>query len=400
MIIGTPFRKSSRRVLLLGSGELGREIVFTLQRFCCEVTAASSYPEAPAQQTAQKSITADLTNSEQLLQIIHQEKPDIIFTEIEYIAYDALLKAEKTGLSRVIPSAHAVETAIHREKTRRLAAEELCLVTSAYEFASSCDELLSVIKNKIGYPCVVKPMTSFSGKGQSIVSTEEEVASSWDRAQNEPLVHHPRVIVESFLEFDYEITLLAVRHELPTGKYVVDFCDPIGQVQHNGNYHESWQPSDISAKALERAHTFSSLIVNRLGGVGLFGVEFFVRGEEVWFSEISSRPHDTGLVTLCSQYQSEFELHVRAALGFPIDVQLREPGASHVIASQIEAEDVVYDNLAAALSYPKTSVHLFGKPKSMINRRMGISLANGQTTDEARFTAKKAAQSVIIRKAR
>ncbi|WP_175330215.1 formate-dependent phosphoribosylglycinamide formyltransferase [Candidatus Ichthyocystis hellenicum] len=392
MIIGTPFAKSSLRVLLLGSGEIGKEIVFSLQRFGCEVTAASSYPKAPAQQTAQKSITADLTDPDQLMHIIHQEKPEIIIAaEVESIAYEVLSHVEKVGLSRVIPSSQAIETAINCEKMRKLAVEELGLVTSAYDFANSCDELLSVVKNKIGYPCIVKPITS--KKDQLVVNAEEDAISAWSKFQNES-----RVIVESFLEVDYEVSLLTVRHQLPNGQFEIGFCDPIGQLQHDGNFRESWQPADISPKALERTHHFARLIVDRLGGVGLFGIEFFVRGEEVWFSEATYSPSNSGLVTLCSQYQSEFDLHVRAALGLPVDLQLREPGASCAILSPVEAEDVVYNDVYAALSYPKTSIILSGEPQSCIGRRMGFALATGKTTDEARFAARKSAQSIVIKK--
>ncbi|CUT17489.1 MULTISPECIES: formate-dependent phosphoribosylglycinamide formyltransferase [Candidatus Ichthyocystis] len=394
MIIGTPFTKSSLRVLLLGSGEIGKEIVFSLQRLGCEVTAASSYPKAPAQQTAQKSITADLSDPDQLLHIVHQEKPDIIIvSELGSIAYEVLSHIEKVGLSRVIPSSQALDITTNREKMRKLAVEELGLVTSAYDFANSYDELLEVVKNKIGYPCIIKPTTSFSGTDQTVVSSEEDLLLAWSKSQSSS-----SVIVESFLEVDNEITVLTIRHQLPNGQFDVGFCDPVGQIKHNGNFHESWQPADISPKALERTHHFARLIVDRLGGIGLFGVEFFVRGEEVWFSEVRPSPHNSGLVTLCSQYQSEFDLHVRAALSLPVDLQLREPGASHAIVSPVEAEDVVYDNIYTALSYPKTNIIIFGEPRSCIGKCIGIALATGKNTDEARFAAMKSAKSIEIKK--
>lgn len=401
MIIGTPFTQSALRVLLLGSGGLSKEISIVLQNFGIEVTAASVYPQAPAQQISQKAITVDLSDGEELGKIIQQEKPHYIFTETESVSHDVLEHVEKTGLSTVVPMAQAISKTTNREKIKQIASMQLGLTTAAFDSAESPEELESLIENKIGYPCLIKPTLSSSEQGQSVINTPEEIKNAWEKANSSvrSSTQCGTVLVESFLEFDYEITLLTVSHKTPEGKNSISFCAPIAHARLGGDYHESWQPAEIPCKALARAKQYAHMMVQYLGGTGLFGVDFFVRGEEVWFSDISARPHEAGFVTLCTQHHSEFELHIRAALGLGIDVNLRSPGAMHTLLSSIHASEVVYENLPQALSNPQVSLRLFGKPNAWIKRKMGFVLANGHDTNEARFSARKAAQEIIIRAA-
>ncbi|HLX02301.1 MAG TPA: formate-dependent phosphoribosylglycinamide formyltransferase [Trinickia sp.] len=391
---GTPLSKSATRVMLLGAGELGKEVIIALQRLGVEVIAVDRYPNAPGHQVAHRAHVIDMTDRNALIDLVKAERPHLIVPEIEAIATDALAEIEAANLAEVIPTARATQLTMNREGIRRLAAEELSLATSPYAFAQSLDELKTAIA-KIGYPCVVKPVMSSSGKGQSVLKSEADVEPAWQYAMAGGRVNHGRVIVEGFIEFDYEITQLTVRAIDPaSGGTQTYFCEPVGHVQVAGDYVESWQPQPMSALALERSRDISHKVTSALGGRGLFGVELFVRGDDVWFSEVSPRPHDTGLVTLCSQRFSEFELHARAILGLPVDTSLREPGASAVIYGGLEAAGIAFEGVRDALAVPFTDLRLFGKPESFKKRRMGVALATGRDTDEARERAKTAAARV------
>jgi phosphoribosylglycinamide formyltransferase 2 len=394
MNIGTPFSSSATRVMLLGSGELGKEVIIALQRFGVEVIAVDRYPHAPGQQVAHRAHTISMTDGAALRALIEQEKPHLIVPEIEAIAIDALAEIESAGLATIIPTARAVQLTMNREGIRRLAAETLGLPTSPYAFASSLDEMRAAIDGGIGYPCFIKPVMSSSGKGQSRVTGPEEVEAAWNYAATGGRVDQGRVIVEGQIDFDYEITQLTVRAKNASGEIETYFCDPIGHVQVKGDYVESWQPQAMSQKALERAREISKAVTDNLGGLGLFGVELFVKGDQVWFSEVSPRPHDTGMVTMASQRLSEFELHARAILGLPADVSLRAPGASAVIYGGVESTNLTYEGVDAALAVPETDIRLFGKPESFERRRMGVALATGKDVEEARSRAKLAAGKV------
>ncbi|KAB2915324.1 MAG: formate-dependent phosphoribosylglycinamide formyltransferase [Dechloromonas sp.] len=394
MKIGTPLSPSATRVMLLGAGELGKEVIIALQRLGVEVIAVDRYADAPGHQVAHRAHVIPMTDGKALRQLIEQERPQLIVPEIEAIATDILVDIEAAGLAEVIPTARAAKLTMNREGIRRLAAEVLGLPTSPYRFADSLRELQGAIDSGIGYPCIVKPVMSSSGKGQSLVRAPADVEKAWDYAAKGGRVNQGRVIVEGFIDFDYEITLLTVRARDADGEVRTHFCAPVGHVQVAGDYVESWQPQPMSAAARERAEHIAATVTSALGGRGLFGVELFVKGDMVWFSEVSPRPHDTGLVTLCTQRFSEFELHARAILGLPVDTTLREPGASAVIYGGMEEKGIAFEGIEQALAVPRSDLRLFGKPEAFARRRMGVALANGADTDEARERAKRAAATV------
>jgi phosphoribosylglycinamide formyltransferase 2 len=394
--IGTPLSASATKVMLLGSGELGKEVIIALQRLGVEVVAVDRYANAPGHQVAHRAHVIAMTDGVALRRLIEQERPQLIVPEIEAIATDALADVERDGLAQVIPTARAVRLTMNREGIRRLAAEELGLPTSPYRFADGLGTLEEAIETTpgIGYPCIVKPVMSSSGKGQSVVRSRADVPSAWQYAESAGRVRGSRVIVEGFIDFDYEITLLTVRASGVDGAVQTYFCEPVGHVQVNGDYVESWQPQPMSAAALAAARDIASRITAELGGRGVFGVELFVKGDDVWFSEVSPRPHDTGMVTMATQVQSEFELHARAILGLPVDVRLRAPGASAVIYGGIEGRGIRYDDVAHALAVPESDLRLFGKPEAYKKRRMGVALATGSDIAEARDRAKECARRV------
>ena len=393
-VIGTPLSPSATRVMLLGAGELGKEVIIALQRLGVETIAVDRYADAPGMQVAHRSHVVSMTDGTALRALIKQEKPHLVVPEIEAIATDLLLEIEREGLAEVIPTARATSLTMNREGIRRLVAEELGLPTSPYAFAGSLDELQAAIDAGIGYPCLVKPTMSSSGKGQSLLRSAHDVAKAWDYAMQGGRVSQGRVIVEGFIDFEYEITLLTVRARAASGAIETFFCAPVGHIQVNGDYVESWQPQPMSAVALERSRAIAAAVTGSLGGRGLFGVELFVKGDQVWFSEVSPRPHDTGLVTLASQRFSEFELHARAILGLPVDITLRAPGASAVIYGAMNAKGIAFAGVAEALAVPDSDLRLFGKPESFIKRRMGVAVATGKDVDEARQRAKLAASRV------
>jgi phosphoribosylglycinamide formyltransferase 2 len=394
MQIGTPLSPSALRVMLLGAGELGKEVIIALQRLGVEVIAVDRYANAPGQQVAHRAHVISMTDGAALRQLIEQEKPHLIVPEIEAIATDTLVEIEAEGLAEVIPTARAARLTMNREGIRRLAAEELGLPTSPYRFADSLAELQAAIDAGIGYPCIVKPVMSSSGKGQSLLRGPADVEKAWDYAASGGRVNQGRVIVEGLIDFDYEITLLTVRACDQSGVVQTYFCAPIGHIQVAGDYVESWQPQAMAPAALEKAQQIAAAVTGNLGGRGLFGVELFIKGDMVWFSEVSPRPHDTGLVTLCSQRFSEFELHARAILGLPVDTALREAGASAVIYGGMAESGIAFSGLAEALAVPRSDLRLFGKPDSFVKRRMGVAVANGDNTDQARQRAKLAASKV------
>jgi phosphoribosylglycinamide formyltransferase 2 len=388
MRIGTPLTSNAVKVMLLGSGELGKEVIIELQRLGVETIAVDRYANAPAQQVAHRAHVIDMTDAKALRALVEQECPHLIVPEIEAIATDELVRIEADGLAKIIPTAFATHTTMNRERIRKLAVEDLKLPVSPYAFASSFEELQAGAE-RVGYPCFVKPVMSSSGKGQSRLKGPADVAKAWDNALSSGRVKSARVIVEGEIKFDFEITLLTVRSKDGT-----HFCETIGHVQVDGDYVESWQPQPMSKPALEKAHHIARAVTAKLGGLGIFGVELFVKGDDVWFSEVSPRPHDTGLVTLVSQYQSEFALHARVILGLPVSTALKSPGASAVIYGGVDAKGIAFDGVAAALADPQIELRLFGKPESHLKRRMGVALARGANTDEAREKAKKAASLV------
>ena len=394
LIIGTPLSPSSTRVMLLGSGELGKEVIIALQRLGVETIAVDRYPNAPGHQVAHRSHVINMADGAALRELIERERPHIIVPEIEAIATDMLVEIERMGLARVIPTARAAQLTMHREGIRRLAAETLGLPTSPCSFADSLEELRAAIEGGIGYPCIVKPVMSSSGKGQSRIDSASEVAAAWDYAASGSRVNQGRVIVEGLIHFDYEITQLTLRALGRGGDTETHFCEPIGHVQIHGDYVESWQPQPMSPLALKRTRDIAQTITDNLGGLGIFGVELFIKGDEVWFSEVSPRPHDTGMVTMCSQVQNEFELHARAILGLPVDTSLRAPGASAVIYGQMDEKGISFSGVDEALRVPQSDLRLFGKPESFVRRRMGVALANGSNIEEARSRAKLAASKV------
>lgn len=392
--IGTPLSPAATKVMLLGAGELGKEVIIALQRLGVEVIAVDRYPNAPGMQVAHRSHVIAMTDAAALRAVIEAERPHLVVPEIEAIATAVLADIEREGIAEVIPTARAAQLTMNREGIRRLAAEELGLPTSRYAFANSLDELQAAIDAGIGYPCVVKPVMSSSGKGQSVLRCAADVATAWRYALESGRVKEARVIVEAFVDFDFEITLLTVRALGVSGQVETSFCEPIGHLQVAGDYVESWQPQPMSPIALASAREVAEKVTGALGGRGIFGVELFVKGDAVWFSEVSPRPHDTGLVTLASQRLSEFELHARAILGLPVDTSLRRPAASAVIYGGLAEQGIAYEGIAHALEVPESDLRLFGKPESFIKRRMGVAVANADTPDEARVRAKLAAARV------
>jgi phosphoribosylglycinamide formyltransferase 2 len=405
--LGTPLSPHATRVMLLGSGELGKEVLIALQRLGVETIAVDRYADAPGHQVAHRAHTITMSDPAALKALIEQEKPDFVVPEIEAIATAALAEIEAAGSVRVVPTARATQLTMDREGIRRLAAETLGVPTSPYQFCDSLAELQAAIDAGIGYPCIVKPVMSSSGKGQSKIDGPADVQKAWDYAMAGGRVSHGRVIVEGFIDFDYEITLLTVRARAEDGSVQTHFCDPIGHVQVSGDYVESWQPHPMHPAALQRAQDIAKAVTDDLGrgldgqpaGLGLFGVELFVKGEQVWFSEVSPRPHDTGMVTMTTQWQNEFELHARAILGLPVDTALKTPGASAVIYGGVDATGIVFDGVDAALRVPRTEVRLFGKPESFTKRRMGVALAYDADVEQARVNAKRAASLVKPRAA-
>jgi len=391
--IGTPLSPNATKVMVLGSGELGREVVIALQRLGVETIAVDRYQNAPAQQVAHHARTITMSDPDQLKALIEADKPDLVVPEIEAIATGALEELEAAGVVQVIPTARAARLTMDREGIRRLAAETLGLPTSRYRFCGSLPELRAAA-DVIGYPCIVKPVMSSSGKGQSKLAGADDIGAAWNHAIAGGRVSHSRVIVEGFVDFDYEITLLTVRARGEDGAVGTQFCAPIGHKQVDGDYVESWQPHPMSAAALGDARRIALTVTEKLGGQGIFGVELFVKGDQVWFSEVSPRPHDTGMVTMITQLQNEFELHARAILGLPVDTTCRTPGASAVIYGGVDAQGVVFDGVDEALRVPRTELRLFGKPESFVRRRMGVALACDENLDVARRNAVEAARRV------
>jgi phosphoribosylglycinamide formyltransferase 2 len=397
MKIGTALSNSATKALLLGSGELGKELAIALQRYGVEVIAVDRYPNAPAQHVAHRSHVIDMTDTEAVKKLIALEQPDFIIPEIEAIATQALIDIEAEGGCTVVPNARAIQLTMNREGIRTLAAEQLKIPTSDYAFAENFEQLQEAVDGGIGYPCFIKPTMSSSGKGQSMVKSADRLKAAWDYAKSSGRVDTGKVIVEAKIDFDFEITLLTVRALNQLGEIETHFCAPIGHVQESGDYRESWQPQAMSAAAIKASEDIAFKITNEIAGLGLFGVELFIKGDSVWFSEVSPRPHDTGMVTLVTQKQNEFELHARAILGLPVDTGMQSTGASAVILGGLDAQGVIYEGLDKALSVPTSEVRLFGKPEAFTNRRMGVALATAETVDEARNRAVKAATMIVIK---
>jgi phosphoribosylglycinamide formyltransferase 2 len=395
MHIGTPLSPSATRVMLLGAGELGKEVIIALQRLGCEVIAVDRYANAPGHQVAHRAHVIDMTDAHALRTLVEKEQPHFIVPEIEAIATDELARIEAAGLATVVPTARATQLTMNREGIRRLAAEELGLPTSPYEFADTLETFQAAVA-RIGFPCVVKPVMSSSGKGQSVLRSASDVQPAWEYAMTGGRVKAARVIIEGFIDFEYEITLLTVRANNAAGAIETSFCAPIGHLQRQGDYIESWQPQPMSALALQRSRDIADKVTTALGGRGLFGVELFVSGDQVWFSEVSPRPHDTGLVTLASQRFSEFELHARAILGLPVDTSQRRPSASAVIYGGVEAQEVIFKGLEDALRVEESDLRLFGKPESHERRRMGVAVAGADSIEEARNRATTCAGKVVV----
>ena len=399
MKLGTPLSDTAVRVMLLGAGELGKEVAIALMRLGVEVTAIDRYDGAPAQQVAHNALTVDMSDPVALTAAIRSTGASIVVPEIEALATDALVALEEAGAVRCVPTARAARLTMDREGIRRLAAEEVGVPTSPYVFASSLEDLRAGVE-EVGVPCVVKPVMSSSGHGQSVVRSLDDVERAWSYAAEDGRVDRGRVIVEGFVDFDTEITLLTIRSRDPeTGETVTSFCEPIGHQQVDGDYVESWQPQALPPAALERAREVAGAVTAALGGWGIFGVELFIVGDEVLFSEVSPRPHDTGLVTLTSQRLSEFELHARALLGLPVDTSLRSPGASAVIKAHVESaggEGAVYEGVAEALAVPGSDVRIFGKPVAHAGRRMGVAVAAADDVETARERARAAAEAVRV----
>ena len=397
--LGTPLSPHATKVMLLGAGELGKEVLIALQRLGVETIAVDRYDNAPGQQLAHHARTITMSDPAQLKALIEKERPHLVVPEIEAIATAMLEELEAAGTVRVIPTARAARLTMDREGIRRLAAETLGLPTSPYVFCDSAHALQAAIDSKIGYPCIVKPVMSSSGKGQSKIAGPADVQAAWDHAMAGGRVSHGRVIVEGLIDFDYEITQLTVRALGTDGRVETHFCEPIGHVQVNGDYVESWQPHAMQPAALQKSRDIARAVTDNLGGQGIFGVELFVKGDAVWFSEVSPRPHDTGMVTMATQWQSQFELHARAILGLPVNTALKSPGASAVIYGGVDAQGIVFDGVAEALSVPNTDLRLFGKPESFVKRRMGVALAFDADVELARVNAKLAAALVKPRAA-
>ena len=396
MNIGSPNSTAATKALLLGSGELGKEIAISLQRYGVEVIAVDRYANAPAMQVAHRSYVLDMTDGVAVKTLLAAEQPHFVIPELEAIATDALAEVEAEGAVTIVPNARAIQLTMNREGIRQLAAEQLALPTSSYAFAETFEQLKTEVDAGIGYPCFIKPTMSSSGKGQSMVKSADQLQAAWDYAKAGGRADTGKVIVEGKVEFDFEITLLTVRALNADGAEQTYFCEPIGHVQENGDYRESWQPQAMSDKALQSAQQIAAKVTEALGGLGLFGVELFVKGDEVWFSEVSPRPHDTGMVTMASQRQNEFELHVRAILGLPVNTDLDKTAASAVILGGVDAKQVVYQGLEKALAVADSEVRLFGKPEAFVHRRMGVALATGDTVALAREKAVTAAGSITV----
>ena len=394
MHIGTPLSPNATRVMLLGSGELGKEVIIALQRLGVEVIAVDRYKDAPGHQVAHRSHVIDMTNSDALLNLVKSEKPHYIVPEIEAINTDVLAQIEKNGDAIVIPTVKAVQLTMNREGIRDLAANQLKIPTSPFAFAKSLEALQKAIDGGIGYPCFVKPTMSSSGKGQSRITEASKVKDAWDYAASAGRVNKGVVIVEGQIDFDYEITLLTVRAKNEKGDIETFFCEPIGHKQEQGDYVESWQPQPMHEVALKKAKEIAKKITDALGGLGLFGVELFIKDDQVWFSEVSPRPHDTGMVTMASQRQNEFELHARAILGLPVNTSLLRPSASAVIYGNHDVDGIRFENIDIALTVPESDLRLFGKPTSFKRRRMGVALASADNVDEARARAQKVSSLV------
>ena len=397
MTIGTALTANATRALLLGSGELGKELAISLQRYGVEVIAVDRYQNAPAHQVAHRSYVIDMTDTVAVKKLIAMEQPHFIIPEIEAIATQALAEIEAEGLCTVVPNARAIQLTMNREGIRTLVAEQLNIPTSKYAFAQSFGELQAAVDKGIGYPCFIKPTMSSSGKGQSMVKSADQLRAAWDYAKSSGRVDTGKVIVEAKIDFDFEITLLTIRALNEKGEVQTSFCAPIGHVQENGDYRESWQPQAMTDASLNLSKEIAFKVTDEIGGLGLFGVELFIKGDAVWFSEVSPRPHDTGMVTMVTQRQNEFELHARAILGLPVNAQLHNEGASAVILGGVNATGVRYDGLAEALTVPDTEVRLFGKPEAFLNRRMGVALATAENVKEARLKAVKAAGLVVVK---
>jgi len=396
MKIGTPYTASATKALLLGSGELGKEIAISLQRYGVEVIAVDRYAKAPAMQVAHSSQVIDMTDANAVKALIADVQPDFIIPELEAIATDALAELEAAGGVTVVPNARAIQLTMNREGIRQLAAAELGLPTSNYAFADTFAQLQTSVDNGIGYPCFIKPTMSSSGKGQSMVKSPGQLQAAWDYAKTAGRTDTGKVIVEGKIEFDFEITLLTVRAKNTNGEVETHFCEPIGHRQENGDYRESWQPQAMSDKAIALSRQIAAKVTEALGGLGLFGVELFVKGDDVWFSEVSPRPHDTGMVTLISQRQTEFDLHVRAILGLPVSTVQDKTAASAVILGGIDNKEVVYHGLDKALAVPNSEIRLFAKPEAFVSRRMGVALATADTVEQACENAVKAAQLITV----
>jgi phosphoribosylglycinamide formyltransferase 2 len=380
--------------MLLGSGELGKEVIIALQRLGVEVIAVDRYENAPGHQVAHRAHVIDMTDGEALLNLVKKERPHLIVPEIEALNTQTLAEIESAGLAQVIPTVRAVQLTMNREGIRRLAAETLSLPTSPYAFANSQQALQDAIDAGIGYPCFIKPTMSSSGKGQSRITNASEVAGAWEYAASGGRVNQGVVIVEGQIDFDYEITLLTIRAKNANGEIETSFCAPIGHLQKRGDYVESWQPQAMTANALKESQRIAKAVTDNLGGLGLFGVELFVKGDHVWFSEVSPRPHDTGMVTMATQRFNEFELHARAILGLPVNAEMRAPGASAVIYGGVDSKNLSFEGVEKALAVPESDIRLFGKPESFERRRMGVALATGKDVDEARARATLASSLV------
>jgi len=397
MRIGTPLSTSATRIMLLGSGELGKEVIISLQRLGVEVIAVDRYKNAPGHQVAHRSYVIDMTNADALESLIELEKPHYIVPEIEAINTEILARIQEKNNLTIVPSIKAVQLTMNREGIRKLASEELNIPTSPFAFAKSFNELKSAIESKIGFPCFIKPTMSSSGKGQSRIIESKEIKKAWEHAASSGRVDQGVVIVEGQVDFDYEITLLTVRANNKDGEVITHFCDPIGHRQENGDYVESWQPQVMSEKALARSKQIAEKITDALGGLGVFGVELFVKKDEVWFSEVSPRPHDTGMVTMATQSQSEFELHAKAILGLPVNVSLLKPGASAVLYGGHDASIIIYDEIEKALAIDGVDIRIFGKPESFKKRRMGVILSTGKNVDEAKSKAQEAKSLISVK---
>ena len=396
MKLGTALTPNATKALLLGSGELGKEITISLQRYGVEVIAVDRYANAPAHQVAHRAHIIDMTNADAVKKLIALEKPDFIIPEIEAIATAALAEIEAQGQCTVVPNARAVQLTMNREGIRTLAAEKLAVPTSAYAFATEFSELKTAIDQGIGYPCFIKPTMSSSGKGQSMVNNENELKNAWEVAKQGGRATTGKVIVEAKIDFDFEITLLTVRALNSQGAIETHFCEPIGHRQEDGDYRESWQPQQMSKQAIKVSQEIAQKVTDEIGGLGVFGVELFIQADKVWFSEVSPRPHDTGMVTILTQRQSEFDLHARAILGLPVSTTMQQSGASAVILGGIDSENIVYEGLDKALNIPETEIRLFGKPEAFISRRMGVAISLANNSDNAKTNAIKAAKLIKI----